>query len=685
MRVFDSIIYDHNPWIVLLAVLICGTGSWVTARLFLRTTITSGAQRIGWYFFTSLAAGVAIWCTHFVAMLGFYAGVPVHLDPALTMLSLSIAVCGSTAGFILAGSRLNRATPVLGGAVVGLAIAAMHYTGMCAYQMQGGVFWDMDYVVVSVVLSVVLSAAAMHFAMQMSRHSTYAMAGTFALAIAALHFTGMAAMNMPPIHMTMTNGLADIQSFRVLAFACVGMAVVIASAGMVSYLIDDASRNETVKQLRVLALNDGLTGLPNRSNFDQRLDDELLFSGKHGSKVALIGIDLNRFKEINDTRGHQAGDEVLHVLGGRLLAMLRPENGEYIARLGGDEFAAMTRLSDKAGLGEFLERIDAAVRQPIPFEDAELMLGASIGVAIWPDDATDKQRLITHTDLAMYRAKSTFTDAICFYEPGMDELVRDRRSLSYDLRSAITNGELSVFYQPQVCLTDDEVIGYEALLRWDHPQRGFVPPLEFIPIAEENGSILSIGEWVLRDACRTAAHWMPPYKVAVNISATQFSQKDLPDLIARILADSGLPPERLEIELTESAIFADRNRALLALQRIKDIGVTIALDDFGTGYSSLDTLRSFSFDKIKLDRSFIGETTPQTIAFVRAILALGKSLSISVLAEGIETAEQLAMLNVEGCEEAQGFWLGHPVPLDQMVASGQISMLNDAVHYPPAA
>ncbi len=672
MTVLGCIINEHNIWLVGMAAVLCAAGSWVTARLYQRTFSTTGAQRIGWHILTALAAGVAIWCTHFVAMLGFDPGTPIGFDPVLTVVSLLTAVIGATAGFAIAGSRVARFMPALGGAVVGLAIAAMHYTGMMAYRVQGIVSWDMRYLIASIVLSVVLAAAALHMAMRSGRYAANVMAGILAFAIVALHFTGMTAFRVEPA--LIEGSFTNPEALHALALAVAGMAFVIVVAGMVSYLIDDSSRAETIERLRVMALNDPLTGLPNRANFGERLDHEFDLAKSQGGRLALVGIDLNRFKEINDLRGHSAGDEVLRILGRRMKGALRETEGEFVARTGGDEFAALYRMDNADGLSEFLSRLESACFQPIHIEDYAIMPGASFGVAIFPDDAADKTTLVNNADLAMYRAKSTAGGSACFYEPSMDETVRARRSLAADLREALAGNQLSIHYQVQTSVSTGEVQGYEALLRWNHPRLGPVSPAEFIPLAEENGLILPIGEWVLRTACATAATWDPPHKVAVNLSAVQFGHADLPRLIMEALMESGLPPERLELELTETTIYADKTRALHTVRQIKALGVSIALDDFGTGYSSLDTLRSFPFDRIKIDRSFLAETTPtpQSIAIIRAILALGKSLGIPVLAEGIETQDQLSMLSSEGCDEAQGFLLGRPGSMDQIVAAGQM-------------
>ena len=624
-KIIGCIVDYHNFWLVLLAAMLCLSGSWVTARLFLRMAGTVGGQRYGWLFMTALAAGVAIWCTHFVAMLGYDAGVPIGFDPVMTVISLLIAVVGSTIGFMLAGSRWTRFTPAFGGAIVGLAIAAMHYVGMMAYRVQGIVSWNMTYLVASIVLSVGLSALSLHLAMRSDRHAATLMAGVFAVAIVVLHFTGMTAFRVEPL--LVDGSFSNPQALQTLAIAIAAMSFVIVGAGLVSYLIDDSSRADSMERLHLLAMNDTLTGLPNRANFNERLDLEMALASESKGRLALIGIDLNRFKEINDQRGHNAGDEVLRVLGQRIKGLLREDDGEFVARTGGDEFSALYRMDDADGISDLLARLEEALFKPIQFDGAEIVPGASFGVAVFPDDATDRESFINNADLAMYRAKADPLRNICFYEAGMDEKIKARRSLAADLRHAIARNELSLHYQVQTAVSTGEIRGYEALLRWEHPQLGPIGPTEFIPLAEESGLILPIGEWVLRTACLQAATWEQAYKVAVNLSAVQFVHADLPRIVMEILVQTGLPPERLELELTESTIFADRERALHMLRQIKGLGVSIALDDFGIGYSSLDTLRAFPFDKIKIDRSFFSSTVanPQTTAIIRAVLALGKT------------------------------------------------------------
>ncbi|HKT92797.1 MAG TPA: EAL domain-containing protein [Paraburkholderia sp.] len=692
MSIVGCIVYKHNLWLVAVALLICVAGSWVTARLILRAFATRSLQRLGWSFIAAVVAAADIWCTHFIAMLGFEPGVPISFDPVLTITSLLIALVGSFAGFLLATSRaanrLTRAAPALGGAIVGLAVALMHYAGMLAYRVQGIVIWNRVGVALSIAFAVAISALALHLAGVAARRpqedaasaranaeaSARVVAGVLALAIAALHFTGMSAFQVMP--MPIDGHFSNPAALQALALAVACMALVIAGAGCVSFLLDDSVRAESVEHLRTMAMSDMLTGLPNRASFNARIDAELART-QDTRKLALIGIDLNRFKEINDLHGHHAGDEVLRILARRLSSLMR--EGEFIARVGGDEFVALTRFASREELGDLLSRLETALYRPVRYDDAEVLSGASLGVAIYPDDATTKTVLINNADLAMYRAKADLAHSVCFYEPAMDEIARARRSLTHDLREALARGQLSVHYQVQTSIASGDICGYEALLRWEHPRLGFISPAEFIPLAEENGLILGIGAWVLREACAHAVSWLPPYKVAVNLSPVQFAHADLPKLVETVLVETGLAPERLELELTETAIFADRERSLDVLQRIKAIGVNIALDDFGTGYSSLDTLRSFPFDKIKLDQSFIGEagSSRQATAIIRAVLALGKSLGIPVLAEGIETEAQLTLLADEGCDEVQGYLLGRPAPLSHIVASGQLSLHAD--------
>ncbi|KQX42052.1 hypothetical protein ASD04_18505 [Devosia sp. Root436] len=432
----------------------------------------------------------------------------------------------------------------------------------------------------------------------------------------------------------------------------------------VSTVDDITERQRSAAAIAHLARHDGLTGLPNRAMFNERFEAALANAEETDNNLAVIAIDLDRFKEVNDSYGHAAGDVVLKTLSARLNEGLK--EGELIARLGGDEFAALKSFTSMDAVREFLARLETALFTRLVIDGSAINTGGSIGVAIYPEDGADRSKLLNNADLAMYRAKAEFDRRVAYYESEMDEHARQRRDMARDIWAALEENAFYLAYQVQKSVATGDITGYEVLLRWDRPGHGNVSPADFIPVAEECGAIGAIGNWVLKMACLDAASWPEPYKIAVNISGLQLAQVELIETVRNVLVLSGLSPERLELEVTETSIIADKQRALHILRQIKAMGVSIAIDDFGTGYSSLDTLRSFPFDKIKLDRSFMDEVevNEQSKAIVRAILALGRSLHVPVLAEGVETRAQLEVLRMEGCNEAQGFLLGRPGVID---------------------
>jgi len=666
MRVVACVVTLHNLWLVALAAIVCLGGGWVGLRLFRLGRQRVGRQRAGWMFLAAVATGSSVWCTHFIAMLAYDVQAPVTFEPILTMLSLLLAIGGAAAAFLL-GSRKDNAGIAAGGALLGLAVAGMHYTGMFAYHVDGLVYWDTTYIAASLLLAVGFGIGALLAA---GREREWLSLALFVAAVVSLHFTGMTALTVDPF--ATGAPVADPAVVAAVAVAVAGVALLIVGTGIASFVIDSDSNEKNVETLRQMALNDSLTGLPNRASFNNHLANELQRAEVSGDLVAVIGIDLDKFKEINDIRGHEAGDQALKIIGWRLSSTLR--DGEYVARIGGDEFSAVKRFAEQRDLEDFVGRLETELFAPMRIDGFDIVSGASIGISVFPQDGDTAARLTGNADLAMYRAKADVTRVVCFYEAEMDERARERRDLALDLRRAIELRQLELYYQPQESVAErGVVVGHEVLLRWKHHERGYVSPADFIPLAEETGTILQIGEWVLREACREAASWPGSGKVAVNLSAIQLAHCDMARLVHEVLLQTGLPASRLELEITESSIIQDKVRSLHALRQIRALGVTIAIDDFGTGYSSLETLRAFPFDRIKLDRSFMNEVgqSAQARAIIRAVLALGKSLDISVLAEGVETEEQLALLRTEGCTEAQGYLLGRPQPrrADEAVAA----------------
>jgi diguanylate cyclase (GGDEF)-like protein len=419
-------------------------------------------------------------------------------------------------------------------------------------------------------------------------------------------------------------------------------------------------------RLREISLKDSLTGLPNRAHLVERLSQEI--EATRSGKIAVISVDLNRFKEINEIRGYAVGDNALKVVASRFAGA--GADIEFAARTGGDGFTFIKRVETAQEAENVASRLRKRLLAPITIDLLdEIEIDGCFGVALFPRHDKSAEGLIAKSELAAYRAKSMVTETSVLYDVTMDEAVKERRKIVGDLRSAITGGQFELHYQVQESLTTNDTIGHEALLRWRHHERGLIPPNDFIPLAEDTKLIIPIGEWVLRQACRDAVAHPELGRVAVNLSPIQFAQPNLTAMIATVLAETGLDPARLEIELTESTLMTDVKRNLAILADIQKLGVTVAMDDFGTGYSSLSTLRNFPFDKIKLDRSFMPEveSDPQAKAIIRAVLALGQSLGIPVLAEGVETHGQLDFLRKEGCSEAQGYLLGKPARLSRAV------------------
>jgi diguanylate cyclase (GGDEF)-like protein len=434
------------------------------------------------------------------------------------------------------------------------------------------------------------------------------------------------------------------------------------NGGWVATHEDVTERRRAAMQIEHLAHHDVLSGLPNRIAFNQRLQATLENAAATGSGFAVLCLDLDRFKEVNDVFGHAAGDALLREVAGRLKGVTQDA---FLARLGGDEFTVILTADDhQTAAGALAENLQAALAAEIHVGDHCVRSGMTIGIALYPSDGRDANTLLGNADAALYRGKSEGRGSIRYFEAEMDTRLRERRVLQQELRLAIERHELRVYYQPQARL-DGDIIGFEALVRWQHPRRGMVQPGLFIPVAEESGLIIQIGEWVLRQACREAASWANPLQIAVNLSPVQFQHGDLPKVVHEILLETGLSPERLELEITEGVLVGDFSRAVSILRRLKALGVHIAMDDFGTGYSSLSYLQAFPFDKIKIDQTFVAklQVSPQSEAIVRAVIGLGHGLNLPVVAEGVETKDQNAFLAREACDQVQGFLIGRPAPI----------------------
>jgi diguanylate cyclase (GGDEF)-like protein len=446
-----------------------------------------------------------------------------------------------------------------------------------------------------------------------------------------------------------------------------------AVVGVLTSALDITDRKRAENHLYYLAHHDPLTDLPNRALLSDRLRREVARTRRGDRPFALHLIDLDGFKDINDGLGHHVGDQFLVEVAGRLKALARET--DTIARLGGDEFAVLqTHVTRNEDAADMANRIIEAIGKPWTHKGERVILGASIGIAVHPADGSDAQELLRNSDLAMYRAKHDGGKVFRFYAADMNRRARAGLILDTDLREAIAKQQFVLRYQPQIALRTGLVTGAEALLRWDRPGHGLIGPSEFLARAEENGLIIPINEWVLREACREAKSWQqrghPPIRVGVNMSSVQFFKQNVPLLVTKVLADSGLDPWLLDLELTESIVMHDAEAVARDLQQLRDLGVRISIDDFGTRYSTLSYVKHFPVDCLKIDQCFVREisSNPSDAAIVRAIVSLGHSLDLEIVAEGVETVEQTALLRAEGCDEVQGFYFAAPMRAEELLA-----------------
>lgn len=779
-KIIACLVNEHDYKMVLVAGVVCLCASLTAFRLYSRMNGARGLVRGAWLLLTALVAGSGVWATHFLAILAYHPGVKTGYTPTGTMTSLMVAVFFMAAGFFAATAHRDIGNKLAGGLLVGLGVAAMHYTGMTSFVTQGTIHWEAATIGASVVVGILASIGALIAADDARRFPRQvAAAVTMTVGVMALHFTAMGAITITPdlnvvvpdqlggvmtlavatitglivlgglgaVLIESTTSRSALERIRTLANAAYeGIVVVqngiikdanaafceLAAADLESLLgtpfgeglltfdddlgvqmdaerreghmhpvtggpsvpveifaraMDDGARSETrgltvlairdlrerrsaEEKIRYLAEHDGLTGLPNRNALQARLAAALDRVEASGETLALICVDLDHFKEANDLHGHLAGDAVLIEAARRLQASVTAPS--FAARLGGDEFVVVqvTDLDQPTAAAELAGSLLEALKEGISHEGQDLAMAASLGVSLFPDDGRTGEALLANADMALYRAKESGRGAYRFFKREMDETIRERRNLARELRQAILDEDLVVHYQPQARACDGEILGFEALVRWRHPVRGMIPPLDFIPLAEETGLILPLGEWVLRKSCAEAAQWDKPLSIAVNLSPLQLNQPNLAQLVHEILIETGLSPLRLELEVTESALFKDYQRALDNLRRLKALGVRIAMDDFGTGFSSLSTLQSFPFDKIKVDKSFVENIhrDERATVIVKAVLGLGRSLDIPVVAEGVETDEQLQFLRGEDCAEVQGYAIGRPAPADTLGA-----------------
>jgi diguanylate cyclase (GGDEF)-like protein len=685
LRVLNCIIVEHDPWLVSLAALMCAVGAYVTVKLWRHSLTVDLGARFYWCFLSSVTTGAFVWVTHFIAMLGYRQGLPVAINGSLTIGSMLVIVVGSGIGLTLAALPNRRIADLAGGTMLGLSIAAMHYLGSIAYRIEGITHWDNRYILASIAFVVPLSIMALrscrqrHFDGQPWRATAWLTA-----AVLSLHFLGMTAMTITPL--SGVAGVVDIDVTQTLGMASVLVAVLIVGTGISIHLIEQRWQDSSNEQLQHIAGHDTLTGLANRRLFNEVLTRRCAGDENPGQRpFALLIVDLDRFKPVNDTFGHPVGDLVLIEVARRLTAA--GADALQIARLGGDEFALLIECRDAASdEPETLSRaILAAIAPPIAIEEKRIDIGASIGFARAFPGETTPSRLTQQVDVALYEAKQRGRgrERYVSFAPELMRAIQARREIESDLRVTTAVHGFSAVYQPFVD-RNGRYAGAEALARWDRSGVGPVSPTEFIPMAEQLGLISEIGRYMLIKAAQTAATWPAHLIVAVNLSPVQLRDPDLPEQVRRILAEAGLAPERLELEITETGLVGDNAEALRSLHALADMGITIALDDFGTGYSSLGHLHLLPIDRLKIDRSFTERLPGDDIsaAIVHAVADLGLKLNLEITAEGIETEAQRRFMLDCGCTHLQGYVTGRPMRAEQIsrlfAASGPLSQARTA-------
>jgi diguanylate cyclase (GGDEF)-like protein len=780
-QVLYCLVDEHDWRLVVLGGAVCLLASAAAISLFHRARATQGPGRLVWISLDAVVSGSGIWATHFIAMLAYGPGNGGAYNIPVTILSLIFAISVTFVGLSIAVSSLRTPWVVLGGAIVGGGVAAMHYTGMAALEIPARVSWVEGTIVASVLFGVVFAALALFVAARRDdRSHALAATGLLTIAIVAHHFTAMGAVLLTPDPTLAISGMSIAPAS--MSFLTASAAVAIIAIALVSALLDRRAKGELGRQQVVLdtalqnmsqglcmfdadgniilfneryaamfrrsemqltgrrlldvlreeqangqwtgdpdqffarlvedardgrtttsiverfgcsirvvnqpmqgggwvatfeditewleaqekishmARHDALTNLPNRVLFHEQLEQGLRRAGSN-DQLAVLCLDLDHFKDINDSLGHPIGDALLKEVGRRLKSTV----GEHdtVARLGGDEFAVVQiGRSEEAAARALAGRLVEVISAPYEIDDHQIVIGVSIGISLSPQDGNNPDELLKNADLALYRAKADGRGTYRFFETGMDARAQARRLLEMDLRAALQRDEFQPYYQPIRDVASDRVVAFEALMRWNHPQRGLISPINFIPLAEETGLIVQLGEFVLRSACADAATWPDDVDVAVNLSPVQFKSPNLIAIVTEALKASGLAAHRLELEITESVLLQNSEATLTTLHELRGMGVRISLDDFGTGYSSLSYLRSFPFDKIKIDRSFVSElaTRQDSMAIIRAVTGLGRSLGIVTTAEGVENDAQLELLRREGCTQVQGFLFSMPRP-----------------------
>jgi len=680
--------YDSS--IVALSVAVAIIASYTALDMAGRVSASDLTPRKSWIWLVAgaVSMGTGIWSMHFIGMLSFHLPIQVAFDLPITLLSMIIAIAASVIALIfLRQAQLGMRNLIISTMLMGTGIVAMHYTGMFAMEMSPPIRYNPLLFVASVLIALVASFAALWISFQLRwKHSRTEIlaklgsAGVMGLAISGMHYTGMAAARFAPGSVCLAVTSGGINS-TTLAIGVGSVSLLIMSFTLIVSALDA----NFSKSIALLARTDGLTGLANRATFIERLYQAFAAARRGASRFAVLYIDLDHFKDVNDTLGHSAGDLLLISVAGHLKRNCR--ESDLVARLGGDEFAILqTEVSDVSGATALASKIHGVLGTPYQLGDSKLFLSASIGISLFTDETVGPDEMLAKADLALYRAKEDGRDQYRFHSDDLDQEMRERVILTGDLIQALEKNELELYYQPQVELFTGRITGMEALIRWNHPKRGLLMPADFIPIIEKSDAIVALGQWVLDHACEQMSSWrnagIAPVILAVNLSLGQLRTGDeLIQFVTTTLTKWGLTPKDLELDVTETMLAYATWAYIDVLERLQQLGVMIAIDDFGTQYSSLDYLKHYRVSRLKIPRAMITAAAQQdqrNAATVRAIIGLARELDIEVMAQGVENEAQRDLLTAApSTTKVQGFYYSAPVP-----ASGATQLLRQRLIEP---
>lgn len=668
----------YNPLLVAISFVIAILAAWTALSMAGRVSTSRGKTAAFWLTGGGVSMGIGIWSMHFIGMMAMDNAMLMHYSLWLTSLSMIVAIASSLfALWLVSVDRLSPRRLLPGSLVMGTGIVVMHYTGMAAIEVSSPIIWHYGWVIASVIIALLASFSALWLTFRLRLEAAqvalmrFGAAILMGIAIAGMHYAGMMAAQMPPqmamahdgMHGSWLAAMVSIVTLFILAITLL-LSMLDARLQARTALLA-SSLAQANQELAQLALQDTLTRLPNRVLFEDRLAQAIGKAKRAGSQFALMFIDLDGFKAVNDAFGHETGDRLLVAVTQRLQIPLKDQF--TLARIGGDEFVLLAEIDapeDAARLaGTLVETID----RPFSIGRYELVVTLSIGIALYPLDGQSERDLMFNADAAMYHTKHAGRNGYHFFQPSMNTFARHQLQLTNDLWSAIDRQELSLHYQPKFRTTSKELIGFEALLRWRHPQQGLLTPDLFLPLAEKTGAIIPVGNWVINEACRQLAAWRSAGKlewsIAVNLSPLQFEHQQLVAIVTAALVRHHIPPELLILEITETTAMRNPEQSIAMLNSLTQIGIKASIDDFGTGYSSLLYLKRLPASELKIDRAFVKELTGEgeDATIVSAIVALARTLKLNVVAEGVETQQQLEFLTALGCDTLQGYFLGKPM------------------------